>query len=57
MPESCSLLLWRHGMVNEAVLSLMHWSNAPVTPNLVRCGCSSDSLAHGMADDMPVAVR
>ena len=45
------------GMVNGAVLSLMHWSNAPVTPDLVRRGSSSDSLAQGMADDVPVAVR
>ena len=45
------------GMVNGVVLSLMHWSNAPVTPNLVRRGCSSDSLAQGMADDVSVAVR
>ena len=57
MPESYSLLLWRHGMVNGAVLSLMHWSNAPVTPDLVRRGSSSDSLAQGMADDVPVVVR
>ena len=44
-------------MVNGAVLSLMHWSNAPVTPDLVRHGCSSDSLVQGMADDVPVAVH
>ena len=44
------------GMVNGAVLSLMHWSNAPATPDLVRRGRSSDSLAQGMADDVPVAV-
>ena len=56
MPESYSLLLWWHGMVNGAVLSLMHWRNAPITPDLVRRGCSSDSLAQGMADDVPVAV-
>ena len=35
-------------MVNGVVLSLMHWSNAPVTPDLVRRGSSSDSLAQGM---------
>ena len=44
-------------MVNGVVLSLMHWSNAPVTPDLVRRGSSSDSLAQGMADDVLVAVR
>ena len=44
------------GMVNGAVLSLMHWSNAPVTPDLVRCGRSSDGLVQGMADDVRVAV-
>ena len=46
----------RGGMVDEVVLSLMHWSNAPVTPDLVRHGSSNDSLAQGMADDVPVAV-
>ena len=45
------------GMVNGAVLSLMHWSSAPVTSDLVRRGSSSDSLAQGMADDVPVTVR
>ena len=45
------------GMVNRVVLSLMHWSNALVTPDLVRRGSSSDSLAQGMADDVPVAAR
>ena len=44
------------GMVSEAVLSLMHWSNAPVMPDPVRRGGSSDSLTQGMADDVPVAV-
>ena len=45
------------GMVNGVVLSLIHWSNTPVTPDLVRRGSSSDSLGQGMADDMLVAVR
>ena len=45
------------GMVNEVILSLMHWSSAPVTPNLVRRGSSSDSLVQGMADVVPVVVR
>ena len=44
------------GMVDGAVLSLMHWSNAPVMPDPVRRGSSSDSLTQGMADDVPVAV-
>ena len=44
------------GMVNGVVLSLMHWSNALITPNLVRRGSSSDSLAQGMADDVSVVV-
>ena len=37
--------------------SLMHWSNTPVTPDLVRRGSSSDSMALGMADHVPVTVR
>jgi len=37
-------------------LSSMHWSDAPVTPDPVRRGSSSDSLTQGMADDMPVAI-
>ena len=37
--------------------SLMHWSNTPVTPDLVRRGSSSDSLAQGIAGDVPVAVH
>ena len=45
------------GMVNEVILSLMHWSSAPVTPNLVQRGSSSDSLVQGMADVVLVAVR
>ena len=45
------------GMVNRVVLSLMYWSNALVTPDLIRRGCSSDSLTQGMADDVLVAVR
>ena len=45
------------GMVNGVVLSLIHWSNAPVTPDLVRRGSPSDSLGQGMADDVLVAVR
>ena len=45
------------GMVNGAVLSLMHWSNASVTLDLVRRGSSSDSLAQGIAGDVPVAVH
>ena len=45
------------GMVNGAALSLMHGSHAPVTPDLVRRGSSSDSLAQSMADDVPIAVR
>ena len=43
-------------MVDGVVLSLMHWSDAPVTPDLVRRGSSSDGLTQGMADDVPVAV-
>ena len=43
-------------MVSEAVLSLMHWSDAPVMPDPVRHGSSSDSLTQGMADDVPVAI-
>ena len=43
-------------MIDGAVLSLMHWSNAPATPDPVRRGSSSDSLTQGMANDMPVAV-
>ena len=45
------------GMIDGVVLSLMHWGDAPVTSDPVRCGSSSDSLAQGMADDVPVAVR
>ena len=45
------------GMVNGVVLSLIHWSNAPVTPDLVRRGSSGDSLGQGMGDDVLVAVR
>ena len=45
------------GMVNGVVLSLIHWSNAPVTPDLVRRGSSNDSLGQGMADNVLVAVR
>ena len=45
------------GMVNKVVLSLMYWSNAPVTPDPIRRGSSSDSLTQGMADDVLVAVR
>ena len=45
------------GMVNGVVLSLIHWSNAPVTPDLVRRGSSSDSLGQGRADNVLVAVR
>ena len=45
------------GMVNKVVLSLMYWSNASVTPDLVRHGRSHDSLTQGMADDVLVAVR
>ena len=44
------------GMVDGAVLSLMHWSDAPATPDPVRRGSSSDSLTQGMADDVPVAA-
>ena len=44
------------GMVNGAVLSLMHWSSVSDTPDLVRRGSSSDSLVQGMANDMSVAV-
>ena len=44
-------------MISGAALSLMHWTNAPVTPDPVRRGSSSDSLAQGMADDVPVAVH
>ena len=44
------------GMVDGVVLSLMHWGEAPVTPDPVRRGSSSDSLTQGMADDVPVAV-
>ena len=44
-------------MVNGVVLSLIHWSNAPVTPDLVRRESSSDSLGQGMADDVLVVVR
>ena len=40
----------------ERSLSLMHWGDAPVTPDPVRRGSSSDSLTQGMADDVPVAV-
>ena len=43
-------------MVDGAVLSLMCWSNAPVTSDHVRRGSSSDSLTQGMADDVTVAV-
>ena len=34
----------------------MHWSDAPITPDPVRRGSSSDGLTQGMADDVPVAV-
>ena len=44
------------GMVDGAVLSLMHWSDASVTPDPVQHGRSSDSLTQGMADVVPVAV-
>ena len=44
------------GMVNGVVLSLIHWSNAPVTPDLVRRGSSSDSLGQGMANNVLVIV-
>ena len=46
------------GMVDGAVLSSVHWSDAPVTPDPVRRG-SSCCLAQGMvrtADDVPVVV-
>ena len=46
------------GMVDGAVLSSVHWSDAPVMPDPVRRG-SSCGLAQGMvraADDVPVAV-
>ena len=46
------------GMVGGAVLSSVHWSDAPVTPDPVRRG-SSCGLAQSMvrtADDVPVAV-
>jgi hypothetical protein len=43
-------------MVGGAVLSLMHWSNAPATSDPVRRGSSSDSLTQGMMDDVPFAV-
>ena len=47
------------GMVDGAVLSLVHWSDAPVTLDPVRRGRSCDGLVQGMAhtmDDVPVAV-
>ena len=47
------------GMVDGAVLSSVHWSDAPVTPDPVRRGGSCDGLTQGMTqtvDDMPVAV-
>ena len=44
------------GMVDGAVLSSMHWSDAPVTPDPMRRGRPCDGLVQGMADDMPVAV-
>ena len=43
-------------MVSEAVLSLIHWGDALVTPDPVRRGSSSDSLTQGMAGDVPIAV-
>ena len=46
------------GMVGGAALSSVHWSDAPVMPDPMRCG-SSYGLAQGMvrtADDVPVAV-
>ena len=43
-------------MVDGAVLSLMYWSDMPVTPDPERHGSSSDSLTQGMADDVPIAV-
>ena len=46
-------------MVGGVVLSLMHWSDAPVTPDPVRHGSSCDGLTQGMAhavDDVSVAV-
>ena len=64
MCSLCSERKWRvcvacycGGMVNKVVLSLMYWSNAPVTPDPIRRGSSSDSLTQGMADDVLVAVR
>ena len=47
------------GMVDGAVLSSVHWSDVPVTPDPVRRGGSCDGLTQGMTqtvDDMPVAV-
>ena len=44
------------GMVDGAVLSLMYWSDVPVTTDPERHGSNNDSLTQGMADDVPVAV-
>ena len=47
------------GMVDGAVLSSVHWSDVPVTPDPVRRG-SSCGLMQGMArttDDVPVPER
>ena len=47
------------GMVDGAVLSSVHWSDAPVTPDPVRRGGSCDGLMQGMTqtvDDMSIVV-
>ena len=47
------------GMVDGAVLSSVHWSDALVMPDPMRHGGSCDGLTQGMTrtvDDMSVAV-